>query len=88
MPVTPVPAAARPVSEQMRAPTAPPMQPATKTLKKRRLTPKMAGSVMPMKPERAAGKARPRTLALLVLTETARQAAAWPMLAALAMGSQ
>ena len=45
------------------APQPPPMQPAMKGLKKRRFTPKMAGSVMPMKADRAEGSARPLILA-------------------------
>ena len=40
MPVTPVPEAARCVIAQIQAPTPPPMQPAMKGLKKRRLAPK------------------------------------------------
>ena len=88
MPVTPVPAAASPTMEANMAPRPPPMQPATKGLKKRRLTPKMAGSVIPMKAESEEGRASERTLTSLVLRATARAAPAWPMLAALASGSQ
>lgn len=88
MPVTPVPEAASEVSAQTRAPQPPPMQPAMKGLKKRRFTPKMAGSVMPIKADRAEGSARPLILASRVLKATASAAPPWAILAALAIGSQ
>ena len=88
MPVTPVPEAARPAIEANMAPRPPPTQPATKGLTKRRLTPKIAGSVMPMNAESEEGRASERTLTSRVLRATASAAPAWPMLAALASGSQ
>ena len=66
-PVTPVPLAPRWTREAYMAPAAPPMAPQTKGLKKRRLTPKMAGSVMPMKQEKAEGRATALVLPFLRL---------------------
>ena len=88
MPVTPVPEAPRCVSEQMKAPTAAPAMPATNGLNLGRLTPKMAGSVMPSRQEMPEGTARALVFSDLVLRATARQAPPWAMLAAEAMGSQ
>ena len=62
--------------------------PATKGFMLGRFTPKIAGSVMPSRQEMPEGTARALVLSDLVLSETARQAPPWAMLAALAMGSQ
>ena len=51
-------------------------------LPKRRLTPKIAGSVIPSTAERVAGKARAFNLESLVLTPTASVAPAWAVIAA------
>ena len=59
-----------------------------KGLKNRRFTPKMAGSVIPMKALREEGRASDLIFLSLDFTATARAAAPWAMLAALARGSQ
>ena len=58
IPVTPVPVAPSPTIEAYNAPRAPPMEPATNGLKKRKFTPKIAGSVIPINALRADGRAR------------------------------
>lgn len=57
MPVTPVPVAPSCTMDAYSAPQAPPIEPAMNGRKKRRLTPKIAGSVMPMNADSEAGSA-------------------------------
>ena len=68
------------------APQAPPIMPQTSGLTRRRLTPKMAGSVIPKNAEREDGRARFLNLWFLVLRATAKQAAPCAKLAEEAMG--
>ena len=60
IPVTPVAVAPKWKIEVISAPHAPPMEPQINTLICRRLTPKIAGSVMPIMQDRAAGNASDR----------------------------
>ena len=62
--------------------------PHTKGLTLGRLTPKIAGSVMPSRQEMPEGTARLLVLTVLVLSATARHAPPCAMLAADATGSQ
>ena len=55
IPVTPVPVAPSPVMDAKTAPIAPPKQPAIKGLIYLKLTPKIAGSVIPSKAENPDG---------------------------------
>ena len=71
-----------------RAPTAPPIMPAMKGFMKRKLMPKMAGSVMPREAEREAGRATDLVFWFLVMKNTAKQAPNWAKFAAEAMGIQ
>ena len=75
IPVTPVAVAPRCTMEAYIAPQAPPIQPAIKGLKYLRFTPNIAGSVIPKKADKEAGKLRPLSFLSEVLTPTARQAA-------------
>ncbi len=56
--VTPIPVPARPRRDATAPPIAPAINERRNGLRKRKLTPKIAGSVIPRKAERAAGKAR------------------------------
>ena len=60
--------------------------PMKKGQRRRRLTPKMAGSVMPKTAEAPLAPARPFILASRVLKKTARATAPWATLAMEAMG--
>ena len=88
MPVTPVPVAPRPTIEAYSAPHAPPIEPAMNGRKNRRLTPKMAGSVMPMNAESEAGSAMLLSFLFRVLSATASAAPPCATFAAEASGSQ
>ena len=73
--VIPLPVPARPRSEANPPPIAPAINERKNGLRKRKFTPKIAGSVIPKKAERAAGKARVFNLGFLVFTPTATVAA-------------
>ena len=60
--------------------------PMKKGQRRRRLTPKIAGSVMPKTAEAPPAPARPLSLASRVLAKTARAAAPWAMFAMEAIG--
>ena len=70
------------------APTPPPMQAQINGRKKRMLTPKMAGSVMPMNADSEDGSAIALSFLSRVLSATASAAAPCAMFAAEASGSQ
>ena len=70
------------------APHAPPAIPQARGFTRRRLTPKMAGSVIPNAAERDEGIATDFIFAFLAFRPTARQAAPWAKFAADAMGIQ
>ena len=67
---------ASPIIEANQPPTAPAPSPITKGLTKRKLTPKIAGSVIPNPAESAAGKARALSFLDFVFTATAKVAPA------------
>ena len=85
-PVTPFAVAYTFMMEATAPPQAPPIMPAMKGRPKRIFTPKMAGSVMPMKAEREAGSAIAFVFLLVVLKATAIAAAPCATFAAVAMG--
>ena len=70
------------------APQPPPMQAQTNGRKNRMLTPKIAGSVIPIKADSEDGSAIDFSLPLRVLSATASAAAPCAMFAAEASGSQ
>ena len=74
--------------EAYKAPAAPPMAPQIKGLKNLRLTPKIAGSVIPIKQDIAEGIAIDLVLWFLVFKATAKVAAPCAIFAAEAKGSQ
>ena len=88
IPVTPVPVAPSLIMETNMAPTAPPRHPARKGLKNLRLTPNIAGSVIPINAESDEGKQRLFIFGSFDLTAIARQAPPCAILAADARGSQ
>ena len=74
-PVTPFAVAYTFIIEETAAPQAPPIIPAMKALINRIFTPKMAGSVIPIKAEREAGSAMDLVFLFFVFRATARAAA-------------
>src|SRR5699024_2190680 len=88
IPVTPVPLAPSPARDAYNAPTPPPIAPQINGFPYLKLTPKMAGSVIPIKPLSAEGSAIALTFLFFVFNATAKVAAPCPTLAADASGSQ
>ena len=87
IPVTPY--AVAPILEiaPKTAPHAPPIIPQINGFINRKFTPKIAGSVMPIKAERDAGRAMERIFLFLVLKATANAAAPCATFAAVAIGN-
>ncbi|CIV49726.1 Uncharacterised protein [Streptococcus pneumoniae] len=75
MMVIPLPVPASPRIEANPPPIAPAINERKNGLRKRKFTPKIAGSVIPRKAERAAGKASVFSFGFFVLTPTATVAA-------------
>ena len=88
IPVTPVPFAPRCTMDAYRAPLPPPIHPAMNGLKNLRFTPKIAGSVIPMKALKEDGSASDLIFLSFDFSATARAAAPCAIFAALASGSQ
>ena len=80
--VTDIPVPARFNTDAKNPPTAPPTRPHTKGFTNLRLTPKIAGSVIPSEAESADGKARALSFSSLVLIPTASVAPACAEVAA------
>ena len=78
----PLPVPASPRIEANPPPIAPAINERKNGLRKRKFTPKIAGSVIPRKAERAAGKASVFSFGFLVLTPTATVAAPCAVIAA------
>ena len=86
--MTPVPVAPRPATEANNAPAAPPIHPITNGFPKRRFTPKIAGSVIPIHALNADGTAIDLIFWSFDFMATASAAPPWAIFAADASGSQ